>query len=101
MGFYQNFLRATFFRRCFEILSQLTEITHVEVLKSILCVNAFSLAVLLKITSKVNSQQFFRPETGTHGIQTNIDDENKGRRSKINSEMSEQMQQFQNALGVR
>ncbi|VDO28368.1 unnamed protein product [Onchocerca flexuosa] len=45
---------------------------------------------------KLQQQISIKPETGTHGIQTNIDDEVGG--SKINLELSEQMQQLRNEL---
>ncbi|VDK79170.1 unnamed protein product [Onchocerca ochengi] len=45
---------------------------------------------------KLQQQLSTKPETGTHGIQTNIDD-GIGE-SKINLELSEQMQQLQNEL---
>ncbi|CAG9536950.1 unnamed protein product [Cercopithifilaria johnstoni] len=50
---------------------------------------------------KLQQQLTTKPETGTHGIQTNIDDENEAGTSKINLELSKQMQQFRNALGEK
>ncbi|KAL3981421.1 hypothetical protein ACH3XW_43025 [Acanthocheilonema viteae] len=50
---------------------------------------------------KLQQQIITKPKTGTHGIQTNIDDESEAGTSKINVELNEQMEQFRNALGEK
>ncbi|VDM08304.1 unnamed protein product [Wuchereria bancrofti] len=50
---------------------------------------------------KLQQQLAIKPETGTHGIQTNIEDGNEAGTSKINPELSEQIQQLQKALGEK
>ncbi|KAM3727110.1 hypothetical protein ACO02O_03794 [Dirofilaria immitis] len=54
-----------------------------------------------ELTSKyrnLQQQLTIKPETGTHGIQTNIDEENEVGKDKINLELTEQMQQLRNTL---
>lgn len=50
---------------------------------------------------KLQQQLTNKPETGTHGIQTNIEDENEAGTSEINPELNEQIQQLQKALGEK
>ncbi|MCP9266479.1 M protein repeat protein [Dirofilaria immitis] len=47
---------------------------------------------------KLQQQLTIKPETGTHGIQTNIDEENEVGKDKINLELTEQMQHLRNTL---